>query len=264
MEPGPAPGPGPGPAPGPGPEPDDDNKYVVAAIVGRRWNNQPTGGRKAGVEYLVRWTGYGPNADTWEPIEELDHARPSIADYDKYAAAKAMTTATPSLITSCEPRWHGPPVRTEGERAHYQHFSLGDVFFELGDFVYLNGGDGHDPMIGRIEQLFEITGSSTNAPGATDPTDVPAAARDAARPPSTRPKTVPAKVREAAEAKKVASKDTNTMTAAEAECPMFVIVRWCFRFADCFEGTVISEDWNWGSQLEAERSFSIRSEIFLS
>ena len=132
---------------------------------------------------------------------------------------------------------------------YYQHFSLGDVLFELGEFVYLKGGDGHDPMIGRIEQLFEIT-------------DAPTPARDAGRPPSARPKTVPAKVREAAQAKKVPSKDT--MTMAEAECPMFVIVRWCFRFADCFEGTAISEDWNWGSQLEAERSFDIRSEIFLS
>ena len=258
MEPGPEPagpepaGPepaGPEPEPEPGPEPDDDNEYAVAAVVGKRRNVQPTGGRKAGVEYQVRWVGYGPNRDTWEPIEALDHARPSIANYEKWAAAEAMHAATPSLITSCEPEWHGLPVRSQGERVYYQHFSLGDVLFELGEFVYLKGGDGHDPMIGRIEQLFEIT-------------DAPTPARDAGRPPSARPKTVPAKVREAAQAKKVPSKDT--MTAAEAECPMFVIVRWCFRFADCFEGTAISEDWNWGSQLEAERSFDIRSEIFLS
>ena len=251
MEPGPE-GPepaGPEPEPEPGPEPDDDNEYVVAAVVGKRRNVQPTGGRKAGVEYQVRWVGYGPNRDTWEPIDALDHARPSIANYEKWVAAKAMNAATPSLITSCEPEWHGPPVRSQGERVYYQHFSLGDVLFELGEFVYLKGGDGHDPMIGRIEQLFEIT-------------DAPTPARDAGRPPSARPKTVPAKVREAAQAKKVPSKDT--MTMAEAECPMFVIVRWCFRFADCFEGTAISEDWNWGSQLEAERSFDIRSEIFLS
>ena len=45
---------------------DDDDEYVVEKLVNRRMNCGT--GR---YEYLVRWGGFPPEDDTWEPAEGL-------------------------------------------------------------------------------------------------------------------------------------------------------------------------------------------------
>jgi hypothetical protein len=41
----------------------DDGKYLVEAIVGHK----RSGRRKSGLKFKVRWLGYEPEEDTWEP-----------------------------------------------------------------------------------------------------------------------------------------------------------------------------------------------------
>jgi|EP01047_Picozoa_sp_COSAG01_P028356 hypothetical protein len=45
--------------------------YEVEQIIDRR-----------GTEYLVRWAGYGPAHDTWEPLDHLGGAQAMIASFD--------------------------------------------------------------------------------------------------------------------------------------------------------------------------------------
>ncbi|WVZ97098.1 hypothetical protein U9M48_042658 [Paspalum notatum var. saurae] len=41
----------------------------------------PNGVRKHGLYFKVRWKGYGPNDDTWEPIEGLKNCKEAIRDF---------------------------------------------------------------------------------------------------------------------------------------------------------------------------------------
>lgn len=49
-------------------------EYSVKAIVGHRRT-------KRGMEWLVRWDGYGPQFDTWEPTSYLKNAPVVLNDY---------------------------------------------------------------------------------------------------------------------------------------------------------------------------------------
>jgi hypothetical protein len=47
----------------------DDNRYEVDRLLDKRTRRYGRGQR---VEYLVRWQGYGPEDDTWEPVSHID------------------------------------------------------------------------------------------------------------------------------------------------------------------------------------------------
>ena len=131
--------------------------YEVATVLDRRT------GAGSSVEYRVRWLGFGEADDTWEPEPMLSSASAKVAEYER-AQVVSRGAATPQqgakVITGCEPTWIGQPIREEAGRVHYGGFSLDGVKFQLGEYAYLDGGEG-SPMIGRIEQLFEVTDAAT-------------------------------------------------------------------------------------------------------
>ena len=51
-------------------------EYAVEAIVGHRR-------KKRGLEWLVRWEGYGPQFDTWEPTSCLKNAPAVLSEYKR-------------------------------------------------------------------------------------------------------------------------------------------------------------------------------------
>ena len=54
----------------------DALKFEVNRIVGER-STGPSGGE---LEYLVRWVGYTPDDDTWEPAESINRQVPVIVE----------------------------------------------------------------------------------------------------------------------------------------------------------------------------------------
>ena len=51
-------------------------EYVVEAIIGHRR-------KKRGLEWLIRWEGYGPQFDTWEPTSCLKNAPIVLSEYKR-------------------------------------------------------------------------------------------------------------------------------------------------------------------------------------
>ena len=69
--------------------------YEVDKVVGRRRG-------KAGVEYKVRWVGYGPDEDTWEPADNLsggasDRLQPEPPSPSPAQPADSVPTASPAV-----------------------------------------------------------------------------------------------------------------------------------------------------------------------
>jgi hypothetical protein len=62
------------PDPPPPMEADGEESFEVAEILDsrRRYNK---------IQYLVRWEGYGPEDDTWEPIENLEGSREALDEF---------------------------------------------------------------------------------------------------------------------------------------------------------------------------------------
>jgi hypothetical protein len=48
---------------------EDENRFKVDRLLDKRTRRYGRGQR---VEYLVRWLGYGPEDDTWEPVAHID------------------------------------------------------------------------------------------------------------------------------------------------------------------------------------------------
>jgi hypothetical protein len=65
----------------PPPEPivmEDAEEYEVERILDHR---RVVRGRRTTQEYLIRWKGYGPEEDTWEPTSHLRGAREMLDEY---------------------------------------------------------------------------------------------------------------------------------------------------------------------------------------
>jgi transposase InsO family protein len=54
---------------------DPDLEYEVEGVIGHRFTKS---GTKRGVDYLIRWAGYGPDSDTFEPRESLMLSIPEL------------------------------------------------------------------------------------------------------------------------------------------------------------------------------------------
>ncbi|KAL6533426.1 hypothetical protein OROMI_027538 [Orobanche minor] len=58
----------------------NSTEYEVEKIVDLCYGD-PTGTGKRGLKFKVRWFGYGPSDDTWEPIESLSKCQERIRDF---------------------------------------------------------------------------------------------------------------------------------------------------------------------------------------
>ena len=70
--------------PPPPPVGDDLDLYEAEAILDSRLKNRK-------VEYLVQWTGYGPDDRTWEPFENLlneDNDYPLLREFHRQNPTK--------------------------------------------------------------------------------------------------------------------------------------------------------------------------------
>jgi hypothetical protein len=59
---------------------DGSAKYKVKEVLAK-WTTS------SGVEYLVRWEGYGPEDDTWEPVTKLSNAKGVVQDFEAQGQA---------------------------------------------------------------------------------------------------------------------------------------------------------------------------------
>lgn len=65
--------------------------YEVEKILGKKFN------KKGKPIYLVKWKGYGPSENTWEPLENLETVQDLVDEYEKTHkdTKKAITKASP-------------------------------------------------------------------------------------------------------------------------------------------------------------------------
>lgn len=71
----------------PPPEPivtQAQDEYEVETVLDMRKLRR---GRRLKTEYLVRWAGYGPEDDTWEPSEGLKEAKEAVKLYHEKLSA---------------------------------------------------------------------------------------------------------------------------------------------------------------------------------
>jgi hypothetical protein len=65
---------------------DGEEEYEVEDIIDHRDR------RGCKTEYLVRWVGYGPGHDSWEPVDHLVHAQEKLQNYlDSYGSGRVTT-----------------------------------------------------------------------------------------------------------------------------------------------------------------------------
>ena len=68
---------------------DGELEYTVDRVLDHRDKRI---GRRSVREYLVKWTGYGPEHNTWEPQTNMSSATEAIADYWALITSKKEAT----------------------------------------------------------------------------------------------------------------------------------------------------------------------------
>ena len=106
-------------------EVDGDKYFAVEAIIDHRDFKR---GRTTRREYLVRWVGYGPEHNTFEPGETLREQELLRSELDAYDAALVLRRTQPVAVvlpaplgqTPPAPPPTGPPPRISGRRRTQQ------------------------------------------------------------------------------------------------------------------------------------------------
>ena len=65
---------------------DGEEEYKVEGIM----DSQET---KGNWEYLIKWKGYGPEDNSWEPEELLEHSQEEVKRFNKSQLKKARDSA---------------------------------------------------------------------------------------------------------------------------------------------------------------------------
>lgn len=81
-------------APSPPAEEESDTDYEVERILDKRIDNQGK------VEYKIRWLGYRPSDDSWEPESNLVSCRKAVADYERGAKKKGKAKGSNSATSA--------------------------------------------------------------------------------------------------------------------------------------------------------------------
>jgi hypothetical protein len=66
---------------------DGEEQWEIGAIVRSELRGR---GRNRRTHYLVRWKGYGPEVDSWIPVEEMDHAGDLVSEYENHERDKML------------------------------------------------------------------------------------------------------------------------------------------------------------------------------
>ncbi len=72
---------------------EDENRFRVDKLLDKRTRRYGRGQR---VESLVRWLGYGPEDDTWEPVANIDDDL--VADFEGTHHAANQPAAMPRSL----------------------------------------------------------------------------------------------------------------------------------------------------------------------
>jgi hypothetical protein len=59
---------------------EGEEEYEIETIIKSGMRGQ---GRRRGLQYLVRWKGYGPESDTWVREDDMAHARDLIEEFER-------------------------------------------------------------------------------------------------------------------------------------------------------------------------------------
>ena len=63
---------------------EGDEHFLVDRILAQRTRHRK-------VQYLVRWQGYGPEHDTWEPLSNLANAQDPLRDFEAARASRELS-----------------------------------------------------------------------------------------------------------------------------------------------------------------------------
>ena len=72
-------------------------EWKIQALIGHKKRKKR--GKKIVTHYLVRWEGYGPNYDSWEPVENVKDCTDLIKTYwgMQKSGAKGRELTPPAL-----------------------------------------------------------------------------------------------------------------------------------------------------------------------
>lgn len=66
-----------------------EEEFEVEKVIDRKETEH-------GVSYLIRWKGYGPDADTWEPLHALTQCKRAVAAFERQLKRKNAPKKTPT------------------------------------------------------------------------------------------------------------------------------------------------------------------------